>query len=60
MSAFGVKQTLLQLTSMSAFDPKRTFAVRDYRATHAGYLRPPFGAGACAFAPKTAVTVAWQ
>src|SRR6516164_6340652 len=35
----GVKRTLHFRIPMSAFDPKRTFAVRDYKATEAGYLR---------------------
>jgi hypothetical protein len=40
----GVKRTLLQLTSMSAFDPKRTFAPKiccDAQRTHRrGRVRP--------------------
>jgi len=31
----GVKRTLTGRASMSAFDPKRTFVVRDYKATQA-------------------------
>jgi hypothetical protein len=30
---------------MSAFDPKRTFAVRDYKATQTEYLRHSTGSG---------------
>jgi CheY-like chemotaxis protein len=35
----GVKRTSEECAAMSAFDPKRTFAVRDCKATLPGYLR---------------------
>jgi hypothetical protein len=39
MSAIGGKADIPRMIAMSDFDPKRTFAVRDYNATQARYLR---------------------